>query len=461
MKDKNPLRSGGVNRRQIMAYTAPMIGVVFLAGPMGVIQGVYAKYFGVPLTSIAAIYLLSRLFDVITDPLIGYLSDRYRVKKGTRKPFVLVGGVALIPCSYFLFVPPDNVSLTYFSFWLFSHVLAYTVYSLPNLAWANELTNEPDARVALFSVLAIVGQIGGLLFFMVPFLPFFETTSITPEVLKVSVIAGSCLVLPGLYYSVMYAPDGQWEEVEKVDSIGMIQSVSFFLKAIANNSPFHIFLAAHSLSGLAQGMFFGLFFIYVDVFLGMGKEFVKISIIGIFFSFLTIPVIYRLTTKFGKRNVWFFSMVAMLFGLFCAGLLTPETAGFFDVLALLLLLGLCGSCFVIVAPSILADIIDYGQVYDRAERRGSYLAFYTLLVKAQAAIGMALSMVIAESLGFDAAAATSTPAGYFAIKVAISWVPGTILLLSLPFIWRTPLNENRNAIVRRRLDINRRVHLTG
>ena len=141
-----------VNRWQMLAYGGPSVGLVFLVSPMGVIQGIYAKYFGLSLSVIAGVLLLSRIFDAVIDPLIGYASDRYRVRTGTRKPFVLVGSLGLIVCSYFLFVPPDNVTVAYFTFWLMAFYVASTLKQIPLMAWGGEITAEPKQRTALFAV---------------------------------------------------------------------------------------------------------------------------------------------------------------------------------------------------------------------------------------------------------------------------------------------------------------------
>ena len=122
---------------KLLAFSAPSIGLVFLVGPMSIIQGIYSKYFGVSLTTLAAILLLCRLFDAVSDPLIGHLSDRYRAATGTRKPFILVGGISLIVSSYFLFIPPENVSTAYITFWMLAFYLASTIKNLPTNSWVN------------------------------------------------------------------------------------------------------------------------------------------------------------------------------------------------------------------------------------------------------------------------------------------------------------------------------------
>ncbi|HAB37664.1 MAG TPA: hypothetical protein DCE52_06655, partial [Rhodobacteraceae bacterium] len=88
-----------------LSFCAPRISVVWLYAPIAILQGIYAKYYDVSLTAIASVILLARFFDAITDPLVGYWSDRYCRQRGTRKPFILLGGVLLIVSSYFLYVP--------------------------------------------------------------------------------------------------------------------------------------------------------------------------------------------------------------------------------------------------------------------------------------------------------------------------------------------------------------------
>ena len=131
-----------LNNWKILAFSGPSVGLMFVMGPMNIIQGIYAKYFGIPLTTLAGILLICRLFDVFSDPLMGYFSDRYKARTGTRKPFVMVGGLSLIVCSYFLFIPPDNVSTVYIAFWLISFYAASTLISIPTYAWGGEMSGQ-------------------------------------------------------------------------------------------------------------------------------------------------------------------------------------------------------------------------------------------------------------------------------------------------------------------------------
>ena len=91
-----------VSLRQQQAYALPTIATTFLFSPILILQGVYVKYFGVGLETMASVVFIARLFDAVSDPVIGYCSDRYYARTNSRKPFVVVGALLMTVCAYFL-----------------------------------------------------------------------------------------------------------------------------------------------------------------------------------------------------------------------------------------------------------------------------------------------------------------------------------------------------------------------
>ncbi|MDB9814818.1 MFS transporter, partial [bacterium] len=294
---------------QVLAFSSPMVGQAFFLGPMGVIQGLYAKYFGVALTTLAAVLLVGRIFDALTDPLIGYFSDRYRVRKATRKPFVLLGGLLIIPCSYFLFVPPEDVGVAYFMLWALLFYLSSTLLTIPMNAWGSEVGSNSVQRTTLFTAMMFVSQIGGVLFYLVPFLPMFTTTEITPETLKISVLVGAVLILPGLYCALKFVPDGPapLEETRSLKDKPKDNVFQILLIAVKYNKPFQIFMAAYMCSGLGLGMCSALLFIYIDAYLAEGAIFAQLSILGLAGGLLLTPLAYKVVIMVGKKSAWMIS----------------------------------------------------------------------------------------------------------------------------------------------------------
>ncbi|MDB9951897.1 MFS transporter [Porticoccaceae bacterium] len=441
-----------LNNWTILAFSAPSVGLMFLMGPMSIVQGIYAKYFGIPLTTLAVILLLCRLFDVFSDPLMGYFSDRYRVRTGTRKPFVLAGGLSFIVCSYFLFVPPDNVSTVYITFWMISFYAASTLISIPTYAWGGEMSAYPEERTLIFSVQAFASKVGFLLFYLVPFLPLFSTTKMTPETLKVSVIIAAILMLPGLYIALRYSPNGPHIRVDNVEKNNKV-SVSFmeFISALKRNKPFQIFVAAYMCVGLGLGMYAGLFFIFVDSYLGQGEDYAKLYSMGMVVGLISIPLAYRVIVFIGKKWAWGLSLLLMILSISYSGQLRPGEDVFFSLLILKIILNVGTAILPIIAMPLLNESIDYGLLSNKTEQRGLYFSIYSLLVKFEMALGLALGLAIAGWLGFDATITTHDEASGFAIRMAMSWIPGVFMCLGFFFIWRLPIDERRAAIIARRL----------
>src|SRR3546814_1501961 len=61
--------------------------------------------------------LITRMFDAVTYPLIGYLSDRSYVRSGTRRNWTIAGTLLSMLGTWFLLRPPQNVSVLYFGIW--------------------------------------------------------------------------------------------------------------------------------------------------------------------------------------------------------------------------------------------------------------------------------------------------------------------------------------------------------
>ena len=176
--------ANGFPKYQAFAYAAPAVGFGLFIGSLGLLPVIYAKYFGLALTTIATVMLAARLFDAVTDPLIAHYSDLYRRKHGTRKPFILVGGLGSMTSLYFLCVPFGEVTITYFVCWYFVYYLFQTIYQIPMGAWAIEVTNDPEGRTFIFSVLVFLNKIGSLLFFWCLSCRFFLQRTIPLKRLK-------------------------------------------------------------------------------------------------------------------------------------------------------------------------------------------------------------------------------------------------------------------------------------
>ena len=133
-----------------LSYIAPHMAIIWLMQPLPIIQGIYAKYYGLSLTAIATAILIARVFDAVTDPVIGLCVDRYFDRHQTRKPFMVIGSLLFSVSAYFLYVPPDNVSALYFAICFMAMTLAWTLFEIPHIAWANDIAVDSHEKTTIY-----------------------------------------------------------------------------------------------------------------------------------------------------------------------------------------------------------------------------------------------------------------------------------------------------------------------
>ena len=449
-----------------LSYAAPYLTMTWLGAPIPILQGIYAKYYGFSLTTLATIILLARFFDAITDPLIGYYSDHYARRTGTRKPFILAGGLLLILSAYFLYVPiggdvgeSSNVSVAYFTFWFMALYLAMTLFEIPHSAWASELALTSTDKAKIFSFRSVASALGMVCFYLVPLLPFFATQDITPESLKVSVISAGVLMLPLLYVCLQNTPnrssfstaDVHQQQVTKGD-LKNKNSLGQLFQSIVGNKPLTIFFCAFSTYGFAAGMWYGLVFLYVDSYLGLGEHFAQVFLLSFIVGIIATPVWCTLAIKLGKKTVLSVSMVLLILSYLYASLLTPEDSGFPELLVLQTINTLGGVCMMTFAPAMLSEIVDYSTLKYRTENTASYYALFMFLGKFTLAVGGGLGLAIAGWYGMDATTTVQTAEGVVGLLIGMAWLPMLFIAIALVLIVLNPINTRRHGIVRRRLD---------
>lgn len=445
--DTTSTSTAGIYRS--IAYSLPHISMAWLVAPIAILQGVYAKYYGLALTTIATVLLVAKLFNAITDPIIGYCSDRYHERTGTRKPFILIGSLLCIVSSYFLYVPPDDVTAWYFAAWLLAFYLAWTLVETPHLVWGGEIARDSVEKTKIYSVRAMAGYAGLLSFYTIPLLPLTETSNINPETLRISVIAACAwLIFPSLYFCLKTVPDGHGTHVKPRQR----ESLNLMWQLLMSNKPYLLFIGAYFFSGFGAGLWYGLIFIYVDVYLNMGEQFAKIFLLAFIVGLMVTPFWYRVASRIGKKSTWAIATVLFLSTFLYTGTITPDNASLGKLVALKIFNTISFTCFGILAPSMLSDIVDYGTLKLGVARGATYFSLYTFIAKANTALASSLALAIVGWYGFDAAASVQTEQGIWGLKLAISWLPPVFCAIALIFIFLTPITEHRHAIIRRRLN---------
>lgn len=437
------------NKLQDIYYVIPRIACVSLAAPINIVQGIYAKHYGLTLTTIASVILFVRLFDAITDPLVGYFSDLARIKSGTRKPYIVAGAFVMVTSGYFLYSPPSDVDVFYFGFWFMAFFIGFTLFEIPHLAWGGEISLGSLAKTKTYSLRTAAGFSGLVLFYSIPLLPIWESKDITPQTLEFSAVASGLLMLPLLYFCITRVPNGaSLHQVTPRKKRGHLYKELIY---ITKNKPLLLFLSAFVFAGLGLGMWYGLIFIYVDAYLLKGHWFAEIYLIsfiaGVAFTIAWIKV----AAMIGKKLAWIFAMILGVMSFVATFYIEPSNVTYFALLMLLLVNTLCFTCVESLPQSMLSEIVDYSTLRFGTYRGSTFFSLYIFTYKAVFAVGGAVGLAITGWHDFDPASATHTERGISGLITAMQSIPVVLSLVAIFFIALSPITLKRHEIIRRRL----------
>lgn len=438
--------SGGLTTPVLISYALPALVIALPTIPVYVyLPTLYGVELGLGLAATGLILLVARLFDTVTDPLVGALSDRFTVGGSRRKPWIAAGAVIAGLGLFNVLNPPAAVDGGYLLAWSVVLYTGWTMVAVPYMAWGAELSTDYNERTRITSwreglmLLGIVGA--GAVNAVAVQMGWSETESI--GIIAWVAIGLGIIVFPLLLWKV---PDSGTETPPTSLGVGQLRRG---VATLIGNRPFLRLLSAWFLNGLANGIPAALFFIYLEHGLGAGAAERPLFVLAYFLAAIAaIPLWSALSRRFGKHRVWCWAMAAAC-AAFVAVPLIPE-GGFAAFAVVCVVTGMALGADLVLPPAIQADVIDYDELRSGRSRAGLQFALWGMSTKFALAAAVGLALPGLDAFGFDPAAPSD--GGKWALTVIYALVPVVIKIAAIAVIWRFPLTAEKHAVIRRRLD---------
>lgn len=432
---------------QLLAFGFPALPHAFIALPLNiVIPAYYATHTAVTLLQIGVFTSSSRLLDAFLDPLVGYLSDRIDTPWGKRKPWGLAAGVVCAISLFFLFQPPATADIFYYGLWSFLLYFGFSLFEIPRSAWSAEITRDYIDRSRINTSVAQFNVIGSLVFWLTPLLlsRVSGTTQITGT--SLSAIAWLYLVLmpTGLAVAAWIVPRGTPVVTRALRLVDIGRS-------IIGNRPLRLYLLAYGLWGVGQGASLSTTLLFLSDRMKLEAFFPFLMIALFATTLLAIPFWMRLVSRLGRHRVWAISLIASAVCRPLVLLIAPGETAKWPMMALICLSAVLTAPWNFAPPSMLSDVIDYDLWKSRTNKAGNLFALNTLLVKATMAIGAGGAFVLLDAFHYKAGR-TNTGTAELGMLVCYLVIPAVFHILAGALSWNFPLDEKRQAIVRRRLE---------
>lgn len=431
--------------RQFATFALPALPLAVVVFPShAILPGFYAQHTRISLTAIGVILIVARIFDAVVDPLIGFMSDASIGRWRSRKPWLLVGALLLAVAVVPLYAPAPDVGPLYFLGWFLLFYLGFSLIEIPYKAWGTELARNYVDRSTIATCMAVAFGLGNLAFAMVPFLSATDARSYDAATLT-TVGWGVAIAMPlAVLVATSLVPNGEVAPARKTD----LQAV---LRAARRNGPLLRFMAMFMLTGLGQGVFYGLVFLYVGSVLQMGMAFVWVLLADAVVSLLSVPVWYALIRGIQKHRAWALGLAISAIALLGMWPLAAGGNMFVPLIVLVCLRAFGAGAFLVAPNALLGDVVDYELFKRNVNQAANFHAMVSLVTKFTATIGAGVGLLAVGLAGFDPKLANA-PAVLDDFRLIALVGPALILMVGAAVAVGFPLHRRRHAAVLRRIE---------
>ncbi len=381
---------------------------------------------------------LAVIWDAITDPWMGAISDRTSWKTGRRRSFIAIGGALLFLSLPVLFFPPAlDGQGTRFAYLLFSYMLvntSLTILSVPHSAFGGELTLDPAKRTLVVGLRLLFGNIGLMAGTILPGV-FLALGALDPDpkARAALVVAVIVLVTSMVTFASTASADRPGER-----QTGRGERVVSQIYSMRKNIPFLVLFAALLVATIGRTVNSSLALYYYEYRLGLSEKEVVLYVLGLFIIVisLSVPFWVWLSRRIGKIPAAFSGILAL-------GVMTITAYPLFPPHDLRgpLFAAVAGGIAVgsiVLLESLLADIVDLDELQTRRHREGLYFGVWKMGAKASRAVGLAMSGFLLSWSGAESGASAGPEAGWrlalaFGPLVGVFFVAGAVLFAFLPY----------------------------
>jgi len=440
-------RSMTLKTTQLASFAAPAIPIAALGMPLVIyLPPFYAEDLGIGLGIVGVVFMVARIWDVLTDLFMGSLTDAIRTKWGRRRPWIVLSVPILLLSVWRVFLPPDDVGWGYLMFWLVVLYVGWTMLTLSHMAWGAELSDDYHVRSRTQA-----WRQGGLMLGMV-------TVLALPAVLEQAFGGGGAMRSAAIgWFVIAWLPLTVALAVIRVgerpvrdtkgtgERAGTLKAYGMALR----NPLMRRLLVADLFAGTAPGVISAVYLFFVEHALHM-KELTSTFLLIYFVSgLLSVPLWLRLSYRFGKHQTFTGAMIYVAVTLPFIVLIPPESPYVYGVANVVY--GLGYGAAPVLLRAIVADITDDDALSSGTQRAGLFYSLMTMTNKLGFALSIGIVYVLLELVGFDPQADVIGDGAVTGLKAIFVIPPIVCFVIAAAAMWGFPLDEDKQRELREKV----------
>ena len=432
-----------IQQKHVLSWGLGSLGVAIFFNTQTVLLTRYmTDELGIAAGVAGLLLLLSKLYDAVTDPLMGWITDRTKSKWGRRRPWLIIGGVGSAMAFIYLFNVPSNISvITAIFIGLIAYSTFYTIFNVPYLAMPAEMSTLPLERTRLMAwrVRAIgMGQLIGSSF--APMMVFWFGGGRSAHG-KMAIILGFVAMI-----AIIFCFLGTKGANQTVPKLKTKLSLKDSTKLILENKPFLFLIITKFLQLTATAIMLASMAYFFQHWLK--REF---NDLGLYFAISSVIIILvqpfwmSLVKKYSKAELYQVAAVGYALISLSWYFSDPQT-GMFWILFRSSLYGIFAGGLLLLGQAMLPDTIHYDWQQTGLRREGIFAGLYTTAEKLSFAVGGAMAGLFLQYFGYQSSqsgevviqSSTTISGIYFLAAV----MPALLMLLSCVPLKYYRLKEN-------------------
>ncbi|MBI9106187.1 MAG: MFS transporter [Spirochaetales bacterium] len=383
------------------------------------------------------VLMIGKIWDAVTDPATGYLSDRTRTRWGRRRPYMFIGSFIALAAMGLMFTNPGLAKQTslfiYFTLIYCLLNTAYTLVNIPYSALLPELSSDFDQRTVLTGYrmsFAVVGTFVGAGAVM-PIVGLFSSPNFGWAFMGYT--AGAIMLITSMITIWAIREPGHPEP----------QKDAGFFKTYAQaltNKVFLLALIPWSLFILGTSMVQGAL-VYYFKYIFRDEGMFQIALVFLLStSLIFIPVWVKISKKIGKKWCYAAGMTIMTGGVLIFSL-GGESMGALGSCLVMAIAGIGLSTHYVIPHSMLPDVVEHDSVHHNGRRReGVFSSLWTFMSKIGQAVALALNGWILALFAYDPDTELSR-ATINGIKIICGPAPAVFYVIGIIIIAFYPISK--------------------
>ncbi len=401
-----------------------------------------------------SIFLVGKIWDAISDPLMGMLSDRTKSKYGRRRIYFLVGIIPIFVSFAMLWFTINTESqIALFVYYLISYIFFSTVATMIMIPYNSilpEMTTDYKERTSYITIRLMFSNVSAVLSGV---LPMIIINSFGTNVKRGYAVMGIIFALfYALPYILVFLGTFENEDIianEKFEKLTFSHFVNEF-KATFVNRSFRTYSGFFIAGQTAVDFVVTIFIYYLTYCLGMKEQFSLVLGVLLLVQILSMPIHMRISNKFGKTAplkiglpIW---VLALLISLAISSSSSPI---FIFIIAILTGFGCSASIF--VPWSIFPELADIDELITGKRREGVYSGMSTLIRKIAQAVTLFLIGVLLDVIGY-VPNVTQTSSTVLGLKLIFAVGPMIFIIMALYFATKYKMTEDKYDILKNEID---------